>query len=310
MGKGVIFMAKKSFIRKSAEEKQEQLQQLLDTLQEGVLNFEYDPEKYKALLAMQSLFPDYSFRNIMLIQAQMPNAQYVASFNKWKSFNRFVKKGERAIRILAPRFKKEEDDQTGTEEAKLVGFIGVPVFDVSQTEGDPLPIDAIQHVLEGESDNAIRIFEWMKLLAQEDSCEVNIGFANGACGYYRPSTHSIMIDEGLSINHRAKTGVHELVHSRVHRYDRESSKEERECVAEGTAFIICSYFGLDTSDYSFEYVRGWAEDDGASLMKYGTIIQQTAETLIADFERVATSISMPTAIEGATEADCSNIQVA
>lgn len=293
----MLLLAKKSFVRKSAEEKKEQVQQLLDSLEEGVLNFKNDPEKFKAILAMQALLPSYSFRNTMLIQRQLPGARYTASFTHWKSLNRFVRKGEKSLRILAPRFKKEVDVHTGREVEKLVGYTDVPVFDVSQTEGDPLPLDSIRLVLEGESDEAVRIFEWVKLLAEEDDCILRVGFANGACGYYRISEHSIMIDESLSINHRAKTAVHELVHSRVHRHDRESTPSEKECVAEGTAFIICSYFGLDTSDYSFEYVRGWAEDDGASLLKYGAIIQETAQQLINDFERVATAIAMPISVE-------------
>lgn len=303
-------MAKKTFKRKTAEEKQEELQQLLDTLQEGVLNFEYEPERFKAILAMQALFPSYSFKNRMLTRQQKPHASYIASFNDWKSLNRFVKKGEQALRIFAPRFKKEKNNSTGEEEDKLTGFVAVPVFDISQTEGDPLPIDGWKLELNGESDEAIHIFEWVKLLANEDDCPVSIGNAEGACGYYDRLNHLIMIDESLSINHRAKTAVHELVHSRVHRYDEKASKKEKECVAEGVAFMICSYFGLDTSDYSFEYVRGWSQDKGESLLKYGTIIEKTAETLIADFERVASAIIMPTLVQGAAEEESNKQLVA
>lgn len=284
-------MAKKAYARKSAEQKQEEIQKLLNKLNEGVLNFEYDPEFFKAVLLMQSRMPNYSFRNVMLIKAQMATASFVASFKQWKELGRNVIKGQKSLRILAPRFIKEKDKETGIEETKLVGFVGVPVFDVSQTEGDPLPIDKFKLTLEGESDEAVRIFEWTKLLAEEDGCRFNIGFALGANGFYRPSTHEIVVDTKLSGNHRAKTAVHELVHSRVHRYDSKTTAEERECVAEGAAFIICSYLGLDTSDYSFEYVRGWASDNGASLMKYGEIIQKTANQLIADYERVSTAIS-------------------
>ncbi|MEK5149089.1 MULTISPECIES: ArdC family protein [unclassified Psychrobacillus] len=286
-------MTKKSFTRRTATEKKEQVEGLMQQLEDGVLHFSYEPEKYKAILQMQALMYDYSFNNIMLIAQQCPNARYIASFNRWKELNRFVKKGEKAIRILAPRFKLEKDEITGEVEKKKVGFIGVSVFDVSQTEGEPLSIDAHALTLDGESDEAIRIFEWVKLLAEEDDCPLHIGFANGSNGYYRPSTHEIMIGDHLSINHRAKTAVHELVHSRVHCHTHaKTSKEEMESVAEGVAFIICSYFGLDTSDYSFEYVRGWSSDNGESLRKYGEIIQKTANSLIADFERVATAIPM------------------
>ncbi len=285
-------MARKSFSCRTAEEKQEQVEVLLKKLEEGVLNFQYDPGKFKAYLQMQSLMYNYSFNNILLIKQQLPHAQFVASFFRWKSLNRTVRKGEKSLRILAPKFKKETDEETGEDKSKLIGFIDVPIFDVSQTEGEPLPFEQYKLELNGESDEAVRIFEWVKILANEDNCPVQIGFANGACGYYSPMHHEIMIDEQLSINHRAKTAVHELVHSRVHRNSVGDSKEEKESVAEGVAFIVCSYFGLDTSDYSFEYVRSWSSDNGVSLQKYGNIIQQTAKNLITDFERVAIAITM------------------
>jgi len=299
-------MARKSFSRKSTEEKKEQVQQLLSQLNEGVKTFTYDPEKFKAILQMQALMPTYSFNNIMLIRAQLKNSSYVASFKKWQALNRTVIKGQEAIRILAPRFKKQKNEVTGVEESKLIGYMGVPVFDVSQTQGKPLPIDEAKLSLDGESDEAVHIFQWMKLLADEDDCPVRIAHANGANGYYRPSTHEIVLDSSLSVNHLAKTAVHELVHSRVHRRSHhKTTAEEMESVAEGVAFIICSFFGLDTSNYSFEYVRGWSSDEGESLMKYGEIIQKVATNLIADFERV--SMAIPTAIESQPTTEEKNV---
>lgn len=281
-------MAKRAFQRKSAEEKKEEVQHLLNQLEEGVQQFTYHPDKFKAVLAMQAMMPRYSFRNVLLIRAQKPDAHFVASFNKWKSYHRQIRKGEKALRILAPRFINERNKETGQDETKLIGYLTVPVFDVSQTEGEPLPIEQFKLKLDGESDEAIAIFEWVKTVAAEDNCPVIIGSGEGANGFYSITYHQIVIDDALSLNHRAKTAVHELVHSRVHRDCSEKvTSEERECVAEGVAFIVCSTFGLDTSSYSFEYVRGWSKDNGDSLMKYGAIIQQTAEGLIADFERVS-----------------------
>jgi len=285
----VLNMAKKAEKRRTAEEKKEQVEQLLQSLEEGVKNFEYSPEKYMAIMKMQALMPHYSFRNIMLAKLQLPNACFIASFKRWKELGRNVIKGEKAIRILAPRFKKEVDELSGEDELKLIGFLGVPVFDVTQTEGEPLPIDRINLTLDGSSEEAIQIFEWVKILAKEDDCPVTLKKISGANGYYSLTDHEIVVDCDLSINHRAKTGVHELVHSRVHRNIKGTTAEERECVAEGVAFVCCSYFGLDTSEYSFEYVKGWSKDGGESLMKYGEIIQKTANALIQDFERVAMS---------------------
>jgi len=289
----VLVMVKKAFKRKTNEEKMDQVQQLLNKLEDGVKNFVYDPERFKAVLIMQSLMPNYSFNNIMLIRAQMKSANYVASFKRWKELGRHVLKGQSSIKIMAPRFKKEENKITGQSESKLCGFMAVPVFDVSQTDGEPLPIDKADLTLPGESDEAIRIFAWTKLLAEEDDCRISIAHANGARGYYSRNTHEIVIDSSLSVNHAAKTAVHELVHSRVHRINNDETSSELECVAEGTAFIICSYFGLDTSDYSFEYVRGWSEDDGESLIRYGELIQKTANKLINEYERVSLAITMP-----------------
>lgn len=285
-------MAKKDYVRKSADEKKQEVEALLNLLDEGVKNFQYDPEKFKALLKMQSMFRGYSFRNLLLIQSQKPNATYVASFKRWKQLGRSVRKGEISLRVLAPRFKEVKDEGTGDVESKLIGYISCPVFDISQTEGEPLPVEEYQLKLNGESDEAEIIYAWVKLLAEEDDCSVEIAFANGANGYYAPSAHRIVIDPKLSVNHRAKTMVHEYVHSQLHRNEK-STAEERECVAEGVAFIVCSYFGLDTSDYSFEYVKGWSADGGETLMKFGTIIQKAASGIIADIERIATSLPVP-----------------
>ncbi len=281
----MLKMAKKAYKRRTAEQKQKQVEDLFQTLEEGVKNFSYDPDKYKAILEMQALMPNYSFRNIILAKIQLPGARFIASFQRWKELNRKVIKGEKALRILAPRFKKVEDEETGEEEQRLIGFVSVPVFDYSQTEGESLPIDRIKLTLDGNSEEAINIFDWAKKLAMNDDCPMRIEHIKRGNGYYSPSSHEIVIHSELSINHRAKTAVHELVHSRVHRNLNQSTNVERECVAEGVAFIVCSYFGLDTSDFSFEYVKGWSKDEG-QLMKYGGTIQRVANQLIDDFKQI------------------------
>lgn len=283
-------MATKKYPTKSAAEKKEQVHQLLNQLNDGVLNFQYSEENYKAVLEMQALMPNYSFKNVLLIKAQLSTARYVASFKRWKELNRTVRRGEKAIRILAPKIKKEKDEVTGEENSELVGFIGVPVFDVSQTEGEPLPIDQVKLSLAGASAEAELIFNWTEKLATADGCTIQIGDGNGANGYYVPALHKIVVHSELSPNHKAKTAVHELVHSRLHRY-LPSSAEERESVAEGVAYIVCTYFGLDTSEYSFQYVRGWSSDNGKSLLKYGEIIQKTAAKLIGEYESLASNAS-------------------
>lgn len=276
--------------RRTKKSVKERVEELSKTLEEGVLNFSYTPEQFAAMMEMKALMPNYSFRNLMVAKAQFPHATYLASFRRWNELGRKVKKGAKAIWIFAPRFKKVENED-GVEENKLIGFITVPVFDVAQTEGEPLPIDRVKIELEGDSPEARRIIEYATAIAEKDNCPVYYGDAEGANGYYVPALHQIVIDETLSINQRAKTLVHELVHSKVHRYDTQSSRQEKEVVAEGTAFVVCTFFGLDTSDYSFQYVYSW-DKEGEKLMKYGTQICEIAGNIIREFqELIGTSIT-------------------
>ncbi|WP_269920043.1 ArdC family protein [Caldifermentibacillus hisashii] len=272
--------------KKGKKSIQERVEELALVLEEGVANFSYTPEEYIALLEMKALMPHYSFRNIIIAKAQFPHASYLASLKRWNELGRKVKKGSKAIKIFAPRFKKvvEED---GEEKNELVGFIPVPVFAYEQTEGEPLPIDKVRITLEGDSPVARNIIECAEILASKDQCPITYGDARGANGFYVPATHEIVVEESLSMNHRCKTLVHELVHSRVHRHDTTSSSTEKEVVAEGTAFIVCSYFGLDTSDYSFRYVYSWKDKkDENPLMKYGQQICTIAGKLINEFQLV------------------------
>lgn len=275
---------------------QEKVKELLTKLEEGVKNFQYDPEIYKALLQMKALMPSYSFRNLIVAKYQLPNATYLASFKKWNELGRRIKKGQKALKIFAPRFKKKEETlyidnkEVKTEKTELVGFITVPVFDISQTEKTEhaveLPIDRIKLTLEGDSAEAERI---IKMVHEICPIPIHYGDAEGANGYYDLIKDEIVISDTLSRNHTAKTLVHEFCHSRVHRFggeDEKASKKEKEVVAEGVAFVVCSYFQLDTSDYSFQYIKGWSNDNGESLMKYGEKIFKISGQIIADFEKV------------------------
>jgi len=240
---------KKQFMKKGDyPSAKERVEELIKRLEEGVTNFQYDPEEFKALLEMKALMPNYSFRNLLVAKAQLPDASFIAPFKRWSELGRKVKKGALSIRIFAPRFKKvEEEEAKNSEKHKLVGFVAVPVFDVSQTEGDPLPIDRFKIQLEGDCPEAKEI---IKMVEDVSDCPIQYGDTGDANGFYSQLDHSITVSDKLSINHRAKTLVHEYVHSQCHRLGDKSSSKEREVVAEGCAFVVCNYFGLDTSDYS------------------------------------------------------------
>lgn len=264
---------------------QERVQELASILEEGVSNFQYSPEDFKALLEMKALMPNYSFRNIMVAKAQYPNGSFFASFNRWNELGRKIKKGSKSIKIFKPHFKMVEDDD-GNSEFKIVGFLTVPVFAYEQTEGEPLPIDKVRITLDGDCPEAREIIHYAEQIGQADNCSVTYGDAEGANGYYSRTNHEIVVSDSLSINHRCKTLLHEIVHSKIHRYDEKSSSSEKEVVAEGTAFVVCSFFGLDTSDYSFRYVKSWSKDDENSLLKYGSQICDTAGKIIGEFKKL------------------------
>lgn len=163
------------------------------------------------------------------------------------------------------------------------------MFAYEQTVGEALPIDRVRIKLDGDSSVAREIIKCAEAIALKDDCPVTYGDADGANGYYRPYTHQIVVSDTLSINHRCKTLVHELVHSRVHRNDTKSSTSEKEVVAEGSAFVVCSFFGLDTSDYSFRYVKSWKKEDNDSLVKYGFQISDISGRIINEFKQLMES---------------------
>jgi len=264
---------------------EEKVKELVSILEDGVTNFTYSPEEFKALLEMKALMPNYSFRNIMVAKAQYPNASFIASFKRWNELGRKVKKGQKAIKIFKPNFKMVQNED-GEEENKLFGFLTVPVFAYEQTEGDPLPIEKVHIKLDGDCPEARAIIEYAETLAEQDHCPVTYGDAAGANGYYVPATHEIVVSDSLSINQRCKTLVHELVHSKVHRYDTSSTASEKEVVAEGSAFVVCSFFGLDTSDYSFRYVKSWSKNDEDALLKYGSQICEISGKIINSFKKL------------------------
>lgn len=279
-------MAYRQNKRKKGSEGQivhEKVQELVSILEEGVKNFTYSPEEFKALLEMKALMPNYSFRNIMVAKAQYPNASFIASFKRWNELGRRVKKGSKSIKIFKPNFKKVENEDS-EEETKLVGFLTVPVFAYEQTEGEPLPIDKVLIKLDGDCPEARQIIHCAERIANADNCPISYGDAEGANGFYKPASHRIVVSDSLSINHRCKTLVHELVHSKVHRYDTKSSASEKEVVAEGSAYVVCSYFGLDTADYSFRYVNSWSKNDSDTLINYGSQICDISGRIIQEFK--------------------------
>jgi hypothetical protein len=274
----------------------DRVNELIEQLENGIKET-LNGERYKAFLKLQSQFHSYSFNNAMLIYLQRPDATRVAGFQTWKNnFERHVMKGEKGISILAPCPYKYErpvkviNKETGKEETQTRMVEGlscrrVTVFDVKQTEGKPLP--EICNELQGNSESAARIIKAVKELS--DIPVIEKAITSGAKGYYSWLENIIVIKEGMPLDQSAKTHVHEFCHSRIHSQEvcKTLDRATIEVQAESVAYIVCNRFGLDTSEYSFEYLANWSSGKELKELKQSfDIIQKTASDIIEKMEKV------------------------
>ena len=285
----------------------ERMKEITDRLETGIQEL-FESERYKAYLTTMSKFHSYSFNNTLLIAMQ--GGQLVAGYNKWRDdFHRNVKKGEKAIKILAPApFKAKKEVQkldaqgrpvmgkdgkpvTEVQEIQVPAFKIVSVFDVSQTEGEPLPSIGVEEL----TGSVERYGEFFKAL--EQTSPVPIGFEDipgGSHGYYHLTEKRIAIQEGMSELQTLKTAIHEIAHAKLHAIDPEAPAMEqtdrpdsrtREVQAESVAYAVCQHYGLDTSDYSFGYVAGWSSGKELKELKASLeTIRATAHELITTID--------------------------
>lgn len=281
------------------KEEKDKLKEVTDKLEQGVKEI-FDSERFKECLRVMAKFTDYSINNQILIAMQKPYASLVAGYKAWQTkFGRYVKKGEKGIKIIAPspfKVKKDvttldEDGKSVTEEKEIqiMSYKAITVFDVSQTEGKELSSIQKVSVLTGEVENFDKIFEAIKSVSPVPISIENIGAVEGVKGYYSPKEKRIVINEGLSQAHTLKTAIHEVTHSKLHDVNLDLPKEERpkrdkfteEVQAESVAFVVCQSLGLDTSDYSFGYIAGWSSGKDTKELKNSLeIIRTTANEII------------------------------
>lgn len=290
-------MAKKNYKSKSYEERKEELQGHYEKLLNGVKEAAANPEDYMRYLNFISKFPKRSIRNQMLIYMQKPDAHLVAGLKTWNKFGRQVNKGSEAIKIFAPITKKEKvvDEKTKKEVEKNVikGFRMVNVFDVNDTNGVPLPVNPLVPKNVTESEFAEKTFMPMvEELRKELPIELDKNYTDDSNGYYSRLEHKIVVNANShrDITNQYKTLIHEYAHSVFHNetgkykdYDRDS----KEVQAESVAYLTTKSFGMDTSDYSFAYIKGWAAGkDEELLLNYQEDIQKESAKLIKKIEDV------------------------
>lgn len=238
-------------------------------------------ESWLAYLNFQSKFYNYSFYNTLMILSQNPLASYVAGYKTWQSMNRFVRKGEKGIRILAPLVTKRRDPAPGEAPTFIKGFRLVSVFDFSQTEGSeeelPLLVTGLRHTVHGEEE----ILHEIKSVITVPIIEVEKLSSKGS---YNPTTKRIKIKSELTTVQKIKTLIHEYAHHVHHTcYEGQESYNASEVIAESSAYIVCRILGIDTSDYSAPYIESW-KDASSNLADIGVKVQKVSSEIIALLE--------------------------
>lgn len=308
----------------------QKVQEITDKLEEGLKEL-FESEKYKTYLSTMSKFHNYSFNNTLLIAMQKPEATLVAGYKAWqKNFERHVNKGEKAIRILAPapyKIKEERDkldpvtgemmfDENGMPQKEQVevtipAFRAVSVFDVSQTDGKPIPELEAQELLSTVEGYEDFVQALMKV------APVPIGFEDipgDSKGYFHTEEKRIAVQENMSESQTLKTMVHEVAHSMLHNKEinrddliEEPAKDRntKEVEAESVAYTVCQHFGIDTSDYSFGYIAGWSSGKDMKELKSSLdTIRKTASELITGIEGALRELQLNREMEQEQSKEC------
>lgn len=275
---------------------------LLTTIEAGIKEI-WDSDAYRAYLRTLSKFHAYSARNCLLILLQKPDATRVAGYRAWqRNFNRQVKRGEKGIAILGytpqklevtvqatdaagqPMLDKNGKAITRKEERIIPRYMPVYVYDISQTEGEPLPTIAPAE-LHG---NVPRYKEFMSALQSESPYPIVFEDPGheGMKGYCSSTEQKIVIRPDMSQVQTIKTALHEVAHAHLHaENDGSKTRQEKEVEAESVAFVVCDHFGIDTSEYSFPYLACWSSRELTELEASLTTIQTQAHQLIAGIEQ-------------------------
>lgn len=276
------------------EERDRRVREAMGLLDAGVEKV-LDGEEFKRYLAFAARFHRYSANNTLLILVQRPSATRIAGYRRWQELGRQVRRGEEGLKILAPIFRTVEDEESGEKVRVLCSFKVVKVFDVSQTdplpETEPMPEKPRPRALLGDSEAARTLGRSLLAFCGSEGVPVSEDDAKlealspGANGLYSLREKSILLRSTLSADGRAKTLAHELAHHLLHG-GLAASEEDRptlEAEAEGVAYAVLSYFGVDASEYSFAYVARWAESKEVVKAALSNI-QSTVRTIIEAVE--------------------------
>ncbi|MGQ4068914.1 ImmA/IrrE family metallo-endopeptidase (plasmid) [Enterococcus mundtii] len=280
------------------EDKEQWKQELLQKA-ETQLEEMSDSESFKKYLNTLAKFPNYSVNNVLLIQAQNPQATLVSGYKDWqKKFNRHVNKGAKALYITAPIIKtlneEEKKKYNTTEDKAIVAYRYVPVFDIANTTGEPV-LTAHDFITNEYTTEQTEIFCTDKLNKVAEHIEKEYGISisfkpldKDIGGYYRPKDHTIALNSLNSKTEQLKTLFHEFAHSQLHNtkalkeLDEPLTRAHKEAQAESVAYLSMQTMGIDTSGYSVGYISTWAQDKDLmkqSLQEIKKVFNQTLEVI-------------------------------
>ena len=267
-------------------------------LKEGIKAY-LNSDHYKEFLTKMSQFNQYSSRNLRLILAQKPDVSYLAPYNTWRKFERHVKRGEKALSVIIPvtYVKKDQQgqpilDKNGKPETGMTFRLKPTTFDVSQTEGKEMPKAA--EVKEQLTDlDYANLYRALMSIAKTNDVSVRFEeMAGETKGYYSPAEHQIVLrSHDMNKSQLIKTFIHEIAHSELHHSNNpqreQLTRSNAELQAESVAYVVASYYGIDTSDYSFDYLAGWSKDKEtlADLEAQLDIVQQEAKSLMVRMDQ-------------------------
>ena len=301
-------VSRKGWYMAEKQSSRDRLKEITASIEDGIKEL-FQSESYAQYLQTMSRFHHYSINNQVLIHMQKPDATLVAGFNKWKNqFGRNVIKGEHGIKIIAPTpFKKkieqekldpdtqlpmlDADGKIITEEKtiQIPMYKPVTVFDVSQTEGKPLP--QLAHDLSG---NVANYDVFMEALRRSSPVPISIEVMGGGMdGYFDLEHQDIAIRKGMSEVQTVSAVIHEMAHALLHNRTKDTeektpelSRSTEEVQAESISYAVCAYYGIATGDNSFGYIASWSKDKTLPELRESLeVISKTADGLINDIDR-------------------------
>lgn len=275
-------------------------------------------EGWASWLRFANSFHRYSFNNTLLIWAQKPQATMVAGYRAWQARGRQVRRGETAIKVYGPVTRRDPKlDPQGNPvrdakgqpvtEVRIVGVKPVSVFDVSSTDGDPLPEPPEAKLLTGAAPPGL--WDALTTFVEAQGYSVSRGDCGDANGITMFDTRQVRVRADLDEAAACKTLAHEAGHTALHHPEQRQAFACRgvvEVEAESVAFLVTAAHGLDASQYTFNYVAGWAHQaattDGPSVED---IIKATGQRVISTADRILQTTQPAPTFVGEALADLS-----